>query len=200
MKHSGMKILTLAVTCVLAMLACIGAMADGERRVVNGYCFPAYWRTSGNGTEISAFQVAVKNAPATIHFAQEEGLAYERSVTHFIDGPRGQEEEWGKYHIYYRLNGSSWRCVNWDKTRNGGSFDLYLNGTGVYIVWVVPYSAQEMTDSWTMDTFERWNLAPNWWIGWTRNVESYSGTATPMNADGRLDYNAPKLRLSDVPQ
>ena len=116
-KNIFTRMAAMVTICILAILSCAAAFADGEWVNVNGKSRQAYWRTYGNGNEISVFQVVVKNAPATIYFAQEEGLCYETSHTHVIDGPMGKEEEWGKYHICYRrTDSSSVHYKDWDKT------------------------------------------------------------------------------------
>ena len=74
------RVLVMAAVCILAVLSCSAAFADGEWVTVRGESRQAYWRTNGNGNEISVFQVVVKNAPATIYFSQEEGLCYETAA------------------------------------------------------------------------------------------------------------------------
>ena len=149
--------------CILAVFSCSAAFADGDWVNVNGESRQVYWRTYGNGNEISIFHVVVYDAPATIYFEQEEGLCYEASHTHVFDGPMGKEEEWGKYHVYYRrADSNQTHCKEWDKTWHGDTFELYLNNTGIYYVWVVPYTAREVTDSWLLDTFHSWNRTPRW--------------------------------------
>ena len=180
------RVIVLMAVCILAMLSCSAAFADGEYRTVNGKSWKAFWRTNGNGEEISVFQVAVRNAPATVRFAQEEGLCYEDSYTHYIDGRNGQEEEWGKYHVYYRMDGSpNIHVSDWDKTRRGAEFELYLNNTGTYFIWVVPYTAQEMTDSWTLDTFVRWNKTPNWWVQSVSSGADYTSYNCLLQTNGQ---------------
>lgn len=188
-----MKLITmLLVICMLGVLACAPALADGEYITFNGEARPAYWRTDGNGNEISVFQMAVYRAPITITFKQEEGLCYENSYVHFIDGPSGQEEEWGKYIVCYKLEGSSsFDYVLWDKTWHGGEFELYLNRTGVYYIWLVPYTAEEMTQSWFNDTFYSWNRAPYWWIDHVSGGAYYTGVGYQLNMDGTYNTNKP---------
>ena len=193
------RMAVLLAVCTLAVLCCSAAFADGERVTVRGETRRVYWRSTGNGSEISIFQVSVYRAPATIHFRQEEGLCYEDSITHYIDGRNGQEEEWGKYHIYYQWHdkySSSTTYVDWDKTRKGGSFDLYLNRTGTYYIWVVPYTAKEMTDSWTLDTFNSWNKSPYWWVDSWTGAEVCSAPYA-MDTNGRLDTGSP-LSISSI--
>ena len=152
-----------ARVCVMViMMGSIACAEDVKWVNKNGNSWALYWRSNGNGNEISAFQVAVWRAPVTVTFYQEEGLCYEDSYTHYFDGRNGKEEEWGKYHIYYMVNGML-GSAEWDSTFKSQKFELYLNSTGVYRVWVVPYTAAEMTASWTLDTFIRWNKAPHWW-------------------------------------
>ena len=196
MKNFGTRLTTLLLVCILAIMPCTMALADGERVNVGGKYWNAFWRYSGNGKEVSIFQAAVRSAPATIYFYQDEGLCYEDSYTHYFDGRAGKEEEWGKYHIYYKINGCT-RHVDWDKTRNGGSFELYLNETGTYIIWVVPFTAQEMTDSWTLDTFISWNKAPSWWIGYSSGMD-ISSAQYQIDMYGNFNYNGKKLSAKDI--
>lgn len=195
------RMIVCLMVCILAVMACVPALAQGNTRRVNGRVWPVYWRNTGNGEEISIFQVAVTKAPATISFAQEEGLCYEASYTHYFDGKDGLEEEWGKYHVYYRLkDGGRVSCKDWDKTRKGGKFDLYLNQTGVYYVWVVPYTAQEMTDSWTLDTFKSWNRTPRWWIEGTSNETRIVCIAGEMNLIGNPKTDKPLYIENIIPE
>ena len=192
------KLVMLMVVCSLMMLSCAAAFADGETRTICGETRRAYWRGQGNGSEISIFQVAVQNAPATVYFEQEEGLCYEVSHTHVFDGPSGKEEEWGKYHVFYKLAGTNQiQYVNWDKTNRGGEFELYLNNTGVYYVWVVPYTAQEMTDSWLLDRFQSWNRTPRWWISGISSGSNWNALPYQLEPNGRINYNKP-LNLTQI--
>ena len=197
MKNFGIRLTTLLLVCILAIMPWTMALADGEWVTVNNKSWKAFWRTSGNGEEISIFQVAVRSAPATITFYQDEGLCYEDSYTHYFDGRAGQEEEWGKYHIYYKVNGRT-RHVDWDKTRNGGSFNLYLNETGTYFIWVVPFTAQEMTDSWTLDTFISWNKAPSWCIGYSGSINVSSAPYQMINLYGNFNTSQKELSCKDI--
>ncbi len=185
------RVMVLMTVCILAILACSAAFADGESMTVKGEYRNVYWRTNGNGEEVSIFQVVVNRAPATVRFTQNEGLCYENSYTHYFDGKDGLEEEWGKYHVYYkRLEGGSIGRDDWDKTRRGADFEIYLNNTGTYVVWVVPYTAQEMTDSWTLDTFNRWNKAPYWWVSYASNncMVTNSSYRYQKNANSPSEY------------
>ena len=196
MKNFGIRLTTLLLVCILAIMPWTMVLADGERVSVDGKYWNAFWRDYGNGEEVSIFQVGVWYAPATIHFYQDEGLCYEDSYTHYFDGRAGKEEEWGKYHINYKINGRT-RCVDWDKTRNGGSFDRYLNETGTYIIWVVPFTAQEMTDSWTLDTFISWNKAPHWWTSDSSGMKITS-TQYQIDKNGNYSTSGKKLSAKDI--
>lgn len=124
--------------------------------------------TSGSGADTSVFFVE-SYGNAKVVFNQSEGMCHELSYTHLVDGIQGDEEEWGKYHIYvYTPYGSSY-VEDWDKTFNGGSYTLSLNGAGIYRIRVVPYTGSEMTDSWTLDKFISWTTYPRWWISEQRN-------------------------------
>ena len=200
MKRTISRAVVLMVICILAVLSCSAAFADGESMTFNGKTRRVYWRTNGNGEEVSVFQVAVTKAPGTVYFYQEEGLCYEDSITHYIDGKNGKEEEWGKYHIYYRLiDSNNVRCVDWDKTRRGSEFELYLNNTGIYYIWVVPYTAQEMTNSWTLDTFISWNKAPYWRVyNWSNGISGICGDAYQLKMNGCYDTRTTRLNIRDA--
>ena len=147
--------LTALILALTACLLAVPAMADT-------------YATSGNGGSTSVFFVE-SYGNATLTFSQSEGLCYELSYTHAIDGILGNEDEWGKYHIYVETpSGGSYR-EDWDKTFGGDSFSLKLNGAGTYRIRVVPYTADEMTASWTLDKFISWTTYPRWWISGQKN-------------------------------
>lgn len=154
------KILLAALCGLLCcMLAAIG-LADGQTCYINGQSFPFFFRTYGNGAETSAFHVVVYNAPATLTFRQTEGIANERSVLNWISG----KTEWGKYHIYCVLNGCLDKTDDWDSSFNSEEHVLYLNHTGTYDIYVVPFTDKEINDSYTVDHFENWSKVSSWWI------------------------------------
>ncbi|MBR3741251.1 MAG: hypothetical protein IKN04_12490 [Clostridia bacterium] len=121
------------------------------------------YTASGNGEDTSIFYVQ-SNGNAKITFKQEEGLCRELSYTHLIDGLQGDEEEWGKYHIYVTKTNGGGSVENWDKTRRGSTYELKLQSAGLYEIKVVPYTAYEMTESWTLDKFLWWTQPPQWWV------------------------------------
>ena len=121
----------------------------------------------GDGSSSSYFWVDA-NENASITFTQSEGICSELSYTHLIDGILGQKEEWGKYHILM-TNDSTNQVLDWDKTFNGGNFTVYLPYSGVWCIMVIPYTVQEMTDSWTLDIFIKWTVSPSWWISTNTN-------------------------------
>ena len=122
------------------------------------------YTASGNGEDTSIFYVQ-SNGNAKITFKQEEGLCRELSYTHLIDGLQGDEEEWGKYHIYVTKTNGGGSVENWDKTRRGSTYELKLQSAGLYEIKVVPYTAYEMTESWTLDKFSGGHSRLNG--GWT---------------------------------
>ena len=155
-----MKSMYKIISLILGLSLCIvllptGAMAQDSAS------------TSGSGNTSSYFWVDA-NGNASITFTQTEGTCTELSYTHLIDGILGQEEEWGKYHIFMTC-GSTTQIRDWDKTFNGDNFTVYLPHSGIWRIEVIPYTAQEMTDSWTLDTFVEWTSAPIWWISGTNN-------------------------------
>jgi len=158
-----MKRIISVVLLIALLTAAVSAFADGGPYYVysNGTRFPFYNRTYGNGSEVSAFEVDVPYGSGTLRFTQEKGIAVERSVLNWLTD---DNREWGKYHIYYMINGVV-RCEDWDDSYNSGEYSLYLNETGRYIVWVVPFTNEEINDSYTVDHFERWSKAPTW-VSW----------------------------------
>ena len=148
--------------------------------------------TYGDGRTTVRFYVQ-SSGSASIQFTQTEGQCQELSYTHLIDGIQGVEEEWGKYHFYITDPYGRTSVEDWDKTFNGDSFSITLPMSGTYEIRVVPYTAQEMTDSWTLDHFVEWTSQPNWWISnWSRcaisinNPNIKSGTVTAIcYHDGR---------------
>lgn len=126
------------------------------------------YETDGDGKTTVCFYVESYGS-ATVSFVQSEGKCQELSYTHLIDGILGEEEEWGKYHFYVTSPSGSVTRVDWDKTFNGGDFSLSLSLSGVYTVRVVPFTAQEMTDSWTLDRFVDWTKQPRWWVNSCKN-------------------------------
>ena len=139
--------------------AAVSTLAEPGTPYLNahGYMFPFYNRTYGNGVEVSAFEVSVPFGNGQLLFRQEKGIAEERSVLNWLDS----NQEWGKYHIYYRINGQVY-CEEWDSSYNSEEYTLYLNQTGDYLIWVVPFTNSEMNDSYTVDHFDRWEKAPKW--------------------------------------
>ncbi len=130
--------------------------------------FAENYATSGNGSDSTCFFV-ISNGNASVKLRQTEGMCHELSYTHLIDGIQGDEEEWGKYHIYVSTPNGSTYVEDWDKTFNGDSYTVYLSGTGTYLILVVPYTAGEMTESWTLDKFLGWTTEPYWWVDETSN-------------------------------
>ena len=154
------KLISFVLLLALLSVAAI-SFADSMPPYVQsrGTLFPFYNRTYGNGAEVSAFEVNVPFGNGTLKFTQEKGIAVERSVLNWLTD---DNQEWGKYHIYYKVNGNI-RCVDWDDSFDSGEFYLYLNETGKYVVWVVPFTNEEINDSYVVDHFERWNKAPQWY-------------------------------------
>jgi len=165
--------LALLVVMLMAVMPMQGILADGSI-TSGGQEFPFYYRHYGTGSEVSAFRLNVKFAPATITFTQTEGIADERSVFNWTSG----KTEWGKYHIYYRVNDTTYR-TDWDASFNSDTFKLYLNYTGEYLIWVVPFSNEEINDSYAVDHFECWKKVPRWTVVWDQQqCEWKSGTVT----------------------
>ena len=163
--------------------------------------------TSGSAGETVVFYVEAYGQ-ASVSFSQTEGTCQELSYTHLIDGLTGEEEEWGKYHFYVTSPTGSTTVTDWDKTFNGGSFSLSFSRSGVYKVRVVPYTAQEMTDSWTLDRFVSWTRYPQWRISGKNNCAvsaSKPGQTTDTgrtcegmvsggrNGNGEYDMGVPSL-------
>ena len=151
------------------------------------------YAANGDGRTTVRFY-AQSSGSAKVEFTQTEGQCEELSYTHLIDGILGVEEEWGKYHFYITDPYGRIRVEDWDKTFNGGSFSISLPLSGTYGIRVVPYTAQEMTDSWTLDRFVEWTRQPHWQISnWSRcsisaanpNGNSSGGGTSGGNTSGR---------------
>ena len=140
------------------------------------------WATHGDGKTTVRFTVK-SDGNASVEFTQSEGQCQELSYTHLIDGIMGTEEEWGKYHFYITGPDGSSTCVNWDKTFHGGSFSISLPKSGTYSVRVVPYTAQEMTDSWYADRFIEWTRQPRWQVSGYRNCSV--SASSPSGGDSQ---------------
>ena len=174
-----------SVVLLLALLSAAAvSFAETSTQFVysRGTAFPFYNRTYGNGSEVSAFEVKVPYGNGTLRFTQEKGIAVERSVLNWLTD---DNQEWGKYHIYYKVNGIV-RCEDWDDSYNSGEFNLYLNETGTYVIWVVPFTNEEINNSYVVDHFERWNKAPKW--------NSWGEQGTCINAD----YFTRRLTPADI--
>lgn len=159
---------------------------------------------SGDGQKTVTFY-AKADGSARILFSQSEGRCEELSYTHLIDGISGVEEEWGKYHFYITYPDGSTRYEDWDKTFNGGSFSISLPRSGNYTIRVIPYTADEMTDSWTLDRFIKWTSQPHWQVTGCENctvstkAPSSGGSSAPGGsgsggkASGSRDMGKPSL-------
>lgn len=152
-KHHFSLHAILLIAC-MAVLLSVPALASAET-----------FATHGNGdpnTPVTFF--VFSNGSASVTLKQEKGLCYELSYTHFVDGVLGQEDEWGKYHIRITSPMGNVSYDKWDITFHGSTKELSLPLAGTYKITLTPYTAQEMTDSWSNDTFYYWTEYPYWWV------------------------------------
>ena len=120
------------------------------------------YATYGDGVTETVFYVN-SDGDASITFQQEKGKCQELSYTKLISGLTGEAEEWGKYHVYYTIDGITYQ-EDWDSTHFGQSFKLKLNRVGEYTIRVEPYTSSELTESYLLDQFVGWETPPTWWI------------------------------------
>ncbi len=169
MKRINRKALAMALLVALMMsMIVIPAQADK-------------YSTSGDGKETSIFFVE-SYGNAVLNFSQTQGKCQELTVNAlgWYEALTGEKEEWGKYHIYVETPSGGTYCEDWDKTYNGGSFTLNLNNTGTYMIKVVPYTANEITGSWTVDIFAGWTAYPQWWVSGRSNCSVMSNVSTSI--------------------
>ncbi len=157
------------------------------------------YATSGDGEKTVCFYVD-SYGNAQVSFTQEVGLCYELSYTHAIDGIMGNEDEWGMYHIYVISPSGSVSSHEWNKVFRSGSFAVYIKGTGLYTVRVVPYTADEINDVWDLDHFVSWTRQPAWRVTGSVNC---SVTARQQTRDGSVtvrcyDENGSLIRTTSV--
>ena len=182
------------------LLAVMLVLASAATATADAYAL------SGDGKTSVTFYAKAAGS-ARILFSQSEGRCEELSYTHLIDGIRGVEEEWGKYHFYITSPDGSTRYEDWDKTFNGGNFSISLPRSGNYTIRVIPYTADEMTSSWTLDRFIKWTSQPQWQVTGCENctvstqapssggsTEKSPGGSTPGGkASGSRDMGRPSL-------
>lgn len=114
---------------------------------------------SGDPSDTYMFYVYASGADAQLYFTQTEGLLRQRSL---MTGYRnGVNDEWGKYTIRYTCNGLT-RTAAWADSYNSGSFTLHLPDPGRYRIEVIPYTMQELTDSYMATTAIAWDNPPRW--------------------------------------
>ncbi len=144
-----------------------------------------YAITGDGQTNVFFYVESYGNARVT--FTQNEGKCTELSYTHLWDGITGEEEEWGKYHILILGPSGEYSIQNWDNTFNGSSFSIDLRQAGVYSVQFIPYTASEMTESWTLDKFISWTVQPRWWVSdWTNCRVSETKPGSGQQASGAV--------------
>ena len=167
MNRMNRSILSLALVLALMLgLAAFSAQADKYDLI-------------GDGNETTIFFVESFGS-ARLDFTQTEGICHEMTSTHLINGISVQEKEWGKYHIQVETPTGNSYTEEWNLTFDGGSYSLTLNGSGTYRIAVIPYTAEEITKSWTMDTFVSWTNAPQWWISGQMNCIAKANISTSV--------------------
>lgn len=128
----------------------------------------------GNGNRGSVFY-AYSRGNAKIEFKQTKGTCQLLSYTKLLSGIVGSAEEWGKYQIeVYRLGDPTYKNYYWDDTYFNSTQTIKLPDSGIYYVYVRPYTNSEMTGSYMMDQFAGWNNAPQWWIEDYSNCNLYT--------------------------
>lgn len=118
----------------------------------------------GNGEESIVFFVRSRGN-AWIELCQTKGTCSELSYVKMFSGWAGEAKEWGKYEISVsHAESGTVEIYQWNDTYYNGSIRLELPYSGNYYVYVRPYTKQEMTDSWWLDSFGDWREPPYWWI------------------------------------
>lgn len=140
----------------------------------------AVFGLNGTGNYGSVFYV-YSFGDAEIEFEQTKGSCSLLSYTKLFSGIAGTAEEWGKYKIrVFNLGTSQYSYYDWDDTYWNGSKTIELPSSGLYYVYVRPFTNHEMTDSYWLDQFAGWTSAPEWWIESFSNCHvyaTYPGTA-----------------------
>lgn len=152
---------------------------------VNGAAADVYALNGDGETTVRFFVESYGNAE--INLQQTEGKCQELSYTHLIDGILGEEEEWGKYYFYITAPNGAYSAVTWNKTFHGDEFTLNLSGVGIYQIEVVPFTADQMTESWTLDRFVGWTVLPRWRIASYRNCSVSERDYRQEKRTGRIE-------------
>ncbi len=119
-------------------------------------------KVMGNTDRPITFYVR-SDGQAVIILCQDKGTCYEESLTNMFSGIVGEADQWGKYHIYYEVNGLHFK-EEWKRTYLNSTYHLVLQNAGLYKITIVPYTADEMTKSYWTRTFYRWKNVPIWWV------------------------------------
>lgn len=132
--------------------------------------------TIGNATETAKERTGAKDGQSSVFYVtsngkckvtlkQEKGECRELSYENLISGLTGSGDEWGKYHIYCsNMATYSYNSYEWDDSYWSSSFSFTINGSGLYKIEIVPYTADEMTNSYINDVFLSWTVYPHWWV------------------------------------
>ena len=163
---------------VLSVLCLSAAFADDT------------YATGGDGKTTVCFYVESRGS-AKVYFSQTEGKCYEFG-TQLFNGEYGLASEWGKYHIRITDPDGYISTEDWNKTYYGGSFSISLKKTGVYRVRVIPYTDEEINDTYLIDKFMGWSTQPSWWISDTKNC-----TCSATDPAVRYDSGTVTIRCFD---
>ena len=146
--------MTKRIVCLLtaAMLALTASFALAET-----------YSTSGDGKTTVCFY-AESDGNASVRFKQQKGTCPEVRNTLIVVGVVDEAQEWGKYHVEIESPNGTCSRREWNSTTDNGSFSISLPDRGTYLIRVIPYTAKEMTASWTLDTFVSWTAQPRWWV------------------------------------
>lgn len=150
------------------------------------YAYTESYSTYGDGNTETVFY-AISDGEASITFQQEKGKCQELSYTKLFSGLTGEAEEWGKYHIYYTIDGLTF-MENWDSTHFGQTFRLKLTRVGEYTIRVVPFTASELTESYLLDQFVGWQTPPSWWISRQERCVCTSQKASVPSCPTSIEY------------
>lgn len=148
---------TLLITLLLVLLAAVTASAE-TLYTTSG---------SGNGALGRTYEFyATSNGSGWIEFTQSMGLCQRLRMTKPVVTNLGTTNEWGRYHIYYTVNGVR-REKTWNAEGDNSTCKLFLVQNAPYRIEIVPFTMEEMVSQ--PAEFASWLTEPYWW------VNNYSG-------------------------
>ena len=78
---------------------------------------------------------------------------------------------WGQYRLIITDPSGKETEKEWGTGQDGAEITLFLPRAGLYRIRVIPFSQQEMNESWLPDRFVRWIAYPEWEVADTINCE-----------------------------